>query len=65
MPEVGRGQAGVTGTSTKPRVVDAGADRAAWWAAQRFFNSPPFTRNRVATRAIENVVVKAMACSHK
>lgn len=66
MSEVGRGQAGATGTSTKPSAaVDAGTVRAAWWAAQRFFNSPPLTRNRVATRVMANVVVKAMACSHR
>ena len=66
MTEVGRGQTGAVGISTKPRaVVDAGVDRAAWCATPCFFNSPPLTRNRVATREIENTVVKAMACSHR
>lgn len=66
MSEVVRGQTGTAGTATKPRAaVDAGGDRAAWWATQRFFNSPPLTRHRVATRAMENVVVQAMACSHR
>src|SRR5712692_869725 len=64
MPEVGRGQAGAAGTATKPEAaVGTGAASAAWWATPRFFNSPPRTRNRVATREIENTVVNAMACS--
>lgn len=66
MPEVGRGQTGAAGTSTKPRATgDAGVDRTAWWATPRFFNSPPLPRSRVATRDIEHTVVKAMACSHR
>jgi len=66
MSEVVRGHTGAAGTSTQPRAaVDVGVDRAAWWATQRFFTSPPLTRNRVATRAMENVVVQAMACSHR
>ena len=66
MSEVVRGHTGAAGTSTQPRAaVDVGGDRAAWWATQRFFTSPPLTRNRVATRAMENVVVQAMACSHR
>ena len=62
----GLGHTGVAITSTKPRVVDTGGRSCGvGWAAQRFFNSPPLTRNRVATRVIANIVVKAMACSHR
>ena len=65
MPEVGA-QAGAVCTSTKPQAAEgAGAAQAAWEAAQRFFNSPPLTRKRVATRVIGNVAVQAMACSHR
>jgi hypothetical protein len=66
MPEVGRGQTGAAGPSTKPRAaVAAGVDRAAWWAAPRFCNAPPRTRSRVATRGIGPLAVKALACSHR
>src|SRR6516162_1747237 len=60
---VGRGQTGAAGTSTEGRA--AGAAGAAWWAAQRFFNSPPLTRNRLATWVNGTMAVRAMACSHR
>ena len=45
VPSVGCGHTGATVTSTKPRAVEADVDRAAWEAAQRFFNS---RRSRVS-----------------
>ena len=60
-----RGQTGAAGTSTKPKAVDAGVASAAWWAVQRCVNSSPLPCHRVATRAREHGVVKAMACSHR